>query len=86
MGDPLVHRVPALGHDPADLGLNAQVGQNPLALLQILWAPGALAGRVEARMFHCAVRIHGAAHHAGGAQLPVLDLAGEQSQRPRPAG
>jgi hypothetical protein len=85
MGHPLVHRVPTLGHDAADLGLHPKVNQDPLALLEMLGAPGALAGRVEPRIFHRAVGVDGAAHHTRGGELPVFDLAREEAERPGPA-
>ena len=57
VGDPGLRAllVPALGHHPGHLGLDAEVDEDPLVLPPLLWTPGLPSWGVQSRMLHCTI-------------------------------
>ena len=72
--DPVLEAVPALGHDGGHLGLHAEVDEDPLALLEMLGAPGPAPVGVQAGILHGAVGVRAPRYYAASRQLPVLYL------------
>ena len=73
MGDPRLRPllVPALGHHPGHLGLDAQVDQDPLVLPPLLRTPGLPSWGVQSRVLHCTIRVGSPRDHARSGKLPV---------------
>ena len=65
VGDPGLRAllVPALGHHPGHLGLDAEVDEDPLVLPPLLWTPGLPPRGVQPGVLHSTVRVGSSRNH-----------------------